>query len=130
VWLETRSRNLLDEPAIEWLVVYTRGITDRKELGRELTKFETIVETISHGIYVLDDDGRFTMVNDALVEVTGYTRDELLGSTASLVVDGDGALDGIATVRSSAQGRSGAAERALCRARQREKSQAASSRIV
>ncbi|MFC4542437.1 PAS domain S-box protein [Halosolutus amylolyticus] len=62
-------------------------ITERKERERELAKYETIVETVNDGIYTVDEDGRFTMVNDAYTELTGYSREELLGSHASLVVD-------------------------------------------
>ncbi|QFU84753.1 PAS domain-containing sensor histidine kinase [Natronorubrum aibiense] len=62
-------------------------ITERKERERELLKYETIVETVNDGIYTVDEDGRFTMVNDAYCELTGYSRAELLGSHVSLVVD-------------------------------------------
>ncbi|WP_265110566.1 PAS domain S-box protein [Halosolutus halophilus] len=61
--------------------------TERKKRERELAKYETIVETMEDGIYALDGDGRFTTVNEAYTELTGYDRDELLGSHASLVVD-------------------------------------------
>ncbi|WP_247002715.1 PAS domain S-box protein [Halosolutus gelatinilyticus] len=64
-----------------------RDISGRKERERELTKYETIVETVNDGIYTVDEDGRFTMVNDAYAELTGYSREELLDSHASLVVD-------------------------------------------
>ncbi|WP_440765271.1 PAS domain S-box protein [Natronorubrum sp. DTA7] len=62
-------------------------ITERKERERELAKYETIVETVNDGIYTVDEDGHFTMVNDTYTELTGYSREELLGSHASLVVD-------------------------------------------
>ncbi|ELY63945.1 PAS domain S-box protein [Natrinema versiforme] len=64
-----------------------REITERKNRERELAKYETIVETINDGIYVKDEDGRFTMVNDAYASLTGYSRAELVGEHASLVVD-------------------------------------------
>ncbi|QSW99161.1 PAS domain S-box protein [Haloterrigena alkaliphila] len=64
-----------------------RDVTDREERERELTKYETIVETINDGIYVKNEDGRFTMVNEAYAQLTGYDREELIGEHASLVVD-------------------------------------------
>jgi len=64
-----------------------RDISNRRERKRELLKYETIVKTVDDGIYTVDADGRFTMVNDAYCDVTGYSREELLGSHASLVVD-------------------------------------------
>ncbi|MFB9804857.1 PAS domain S-box protein [Haladaptatus pallidirubidus] len=64
--------------------VYT-DITERKERERELERYETIVETVSDGIYTTDEQFRFTSANDALVSMTGYGRDELLGSTPELI---------------------------------------------
>ncbi|SDC91923.1 PAS domain S-box protein [Natrinema hispanicum] len=64
-----------------------RDVTDRVEHERELKQYETIVETVNDGIYVVDEDGRFTMVNDAYTDLTGYSRTELLGSHVSLVGD-------------------------------------------
>ena len=74
-------------PSETGLSIYFRDITDRKERERELAKYETIVETIHDGIYVKDEDGYFTMVNDAYAELTGYSREKLVGAHASLVVD-------------------------------------------
>ncbi|QLG48783.1 PAS domain S-box protein [Natrinema halophilum] len=64
-----------------------RDISKQKEHEHELAKYETIVETIDDGIYVKDESGRFTMVNDAYAELTGYDRERLIGEHASLVVD-------------------------------------------
>ncbi|WP_323191101.1 PAS domain S-box protein [Halostella sp. PRR32] len=64
-----------------------RDITDRRERDRELAKYERIVETIDDGIYVVDENGHYTMVNDAYTELTGYTREELLGEHATRIVD-------------------------------------------
>ncbi|MFC6823883.1 PAS domain S-box protein [Halopelagius fulvigenes] len=66
-----------------------RDVSERVERERELEKYETIVETVEDGIYAVDADSRFTMVNDAYAKMTGYARDELLGSNVSLVVADD-----------------------------------------
>ncbi len=55
----------------------------------EVERYRTIVSTVDDGIYTVDRSGRFTMVNDAYVEMTGYSREELIGSHVSLVVDED-----------------------------------------
>ncbi len=89
VIVEAAGRNLLDDPAVEGVVVYMRDVTERVERERELELYETIVETIEDGVYVLDEDFCFTEVNDAYVEMTGYDRAELLGSHCSLVVSED-----------------------------------------
>ncbi|WP_276247609.1 PAS domain S-box protein [Haladaptatus sp. YSMS36] len=56
----------------------------RTERERELERYETIVETIWDGVYALDPNENFVMVNDALCEMTGYDREELLGNHANL----------------------------------------------
>ncbi|WP_276255581.1 PAS domain S-box protein [Halomontanus rarus] len=57
------------------------------ECARELKlrRYETIVETVDDGIYAVDSDGRFVVVNEAFCEMTGYDREELLGSHATTV---------------------------------------------
>ncbi|MGQ3413815.1 PAS domain-containing sensor histidine kinase [Natrinema sp. LN54] len=74
-------------PSKSGLSIYFRDVTDRVERERELEQYETIVKTINDGIYVKDEDGYFTMVNDAYSELTGYNQETLVGSHASLVVD-------------------------------------------
>ncbi|MFC4550155.1 MULTISPECIES: PAS domain S-box protein [Halorussus] len=55
--------------------------------NRKLERYQTIVETVNDGIYVKDEDGYFTLVNDAYAEMTGYDRENLVGEHASQVVD-------------------------------------------
>ncbi|MGM0590042.1 MAG: PAS domain S-box protein [Halobacteriota archaeon] len=83
-WFDVRAY-----PSETGLSVYLRDVTARKEREQVLEQYETIVQTVEDGIYVLDENYHFTRVNDAYVEMTGYSRDELLGSHCSLVV-GDG----------------------------------------
>ncbi|ELY45394.1 PAS domain S-box protein [Natronorubrum tibetense] len=59
-----------------------------------LTRYRALVETIDDGLYQLDADGRFVAVNDELVAVTGYARDELVGEHVSLLL-GDSTIDAI-----------------------------------
>jgi len=73
-------------PSETGLSVYFRDVTERKEREWELELYETIFETVEDGVYVLDEDFRFVRVNDAYVEMTGYSREELLGSHSTLVV--------------------------------------------
>ena len=73
-------------PSETGLSVHFRDVTERKEREAELERYETVVETIDDGVYVLDEEYHFVQVNDAYAEMTGYDRDELLGSHCSLVV--------------------------------------------
>ncbi|PSP27495.1 hypothetical protein BRC65_05485 [Halobacteriales archaeon QH_2_65_14] len=56
-----------------------------------LRRYQTLTEMIDDGIYQLDSDGRFVAVNDAVVELTGYSRDDLVGEHISLVLAGNDA---------------------------------------
>ena len=52
-----------------------------------LNRYRTLVNTVDDGIYQLDAEGRFVAVNDIIVEMTGYPREELIGEYVSLVLD-------------------------------------------
>ena len=64
-----------------------RDITDRERRRSELQEYETIIETLSDAVYVLDEEGRFTYINNELVELVGYDRETILGNTPSLIKD-------------------------------------------
>ena len=57
-----------------------------REERRRLARSERILDASGDPVYALDSDGRFTFVNDALVELTGYAESELLGEHISIVV--------------------------------------------
>jgi PAS domain S-box-containing protein len=50
-------------------------------------RYETLVESLGDPVYALDDEGRFTGVNDAFLELTGYDRETVIGSTPGLIKD-------------------------------------------
>ncbi|NHN40497.1 PAS domain S-box protein [Halorubellus sp. JP-L1] len=67
-----------------------RGRIDQQE--RTLKRYERLVETVGDGMYALDSDGHFMTVNNGLMEMTGYSREGLLGEHISIVLD-DEAVD-------------------------------------
>ena len=74
-------------PSETGLSVYFQDVTGRKEREQQLEEYEQIVETIDDGIYVVDEDLRIRLVNEAYASLTGYAREELLGAHVSTVVD-------------------------------------------
>jgi len=76
-------------PSESGLSVYFRDITDQKQREQELEQYERIVETVSDGVYALDDDGRFVMANEALCEMIGLGPKELMGEHARIVFEHD-----------------------------------------
>ncbi len=60
-----------------------RDITERKQAEEALRsneeKYRTILETIEEGYYEVDITGNFTLFNDSLCRMLGYTKGELMG---------------------------------------------------
>jgi len=85
-------------------------ITDLRERERDLERFQTIIETIGDTVYTLDENGRYTYVNDAFLEQTGYDRDEIIGAHVSTVTSEEHVEQGrtvINTLLESEERRSG-----------------------
>ncbi|WP_227132220.1 PAS domain S-box protein [Halorubellus salinus] len=72
-------------PSDDGLTLYFRDVTSQRERKRELERYETIVQTAGDPIYTLDEDGYFTSVNDAFVDLTGYERDDVVGEHARTI---------------------------------------------
>lgn len=50
-----------------------------QQLRASKARFRLLLESAGEGIYGLDTDGRCIFVNDAALEILGYTREELIG---------------------------------------------------
>lgn len=57
----------------------------RGEQPAKSTKYKTIIESLSDAVYVLDEEGLFTYINDEFVDLVGYSRDRIIGSPPSLI---------------------------------------------
>jgi PAS domain S-box-containing protein len=75
-------------PSETGLTVYFRDVSERVHRERELERYEQILETVDEGIYVVDEDGYFTHANEAYATMTGWSREDLIGTHVSAVVDG------------------------------------------
>ncbi|GAA5058099.1 PAS domain-containing protein [Haladaptatus pallidirubidus] len=76
-------------PSESGVSVYFRDVTERKEREQELKRNEAMLETVGDGVYALDTDGRFVAVNQTYIDMTGYSRAELLGSNGAMVTGED-----------------------------------------
>lgn len=85
IWVEVRGRNLLEDDAIEGVVVYVRDIDDRRGRERELQRQTAITKAVFEealdAMVVADDDGVYVDANRAACELFGLPREELLGRT-------------------------------------------------
>jgi PAS domain S-box-containing protein len=71
----------------EHLAERIRHDIQAEKAARASERFDTLVDALDDPVYVLDAEGRFTFVNDALVDLIGYSREEILGSTPELFKD-------------------------------------------
>jgi PAS domain S-box-containing protein len=53
--------------------------------------YRALINTIDNGIYRLDAEDRLVSVNDVIIEMTEYTREQLLGEHVSVLFGGDSA---------------------------------------
>ncbi|SDK08879.1 PAS domain S-box-containing protein [Halovenus aranensis] len=53
------------------------------------SRYAYLVEQAEDGLYMMDKSGEFTVVNEAFVELTGYDREEIVGSGPALLLEDD-----------------------------------------
>jgi PAS domain S-box-containing protein len=80
---EGMGNNLLDDPTVNGIVLLARDVTERKRAKSALQeserRFREMLESIQLIAVLLDLDGRVIFCNEFLLQITGYTRDEVLG---------------------------------------------------
>ena len=77
------------EGRFQGTVGVVRDITERKERERELQKFKHAVNQAGHAIFLTDPEGTIEYVNPAFEEISGYDREEAIGSTPSILNSGE-----------------------------------------
>jgi len=93
IWAEARGRNLLDDPVVEGIVIYTRDLTDRVERERELEEtnglLSSLFDTLPAGVIAEDADREVMSVNQRmfdLLDIAG-TPEEVVGSDCAALAD-------------------------------------------
>jgi len=76
-------------PGEDGMTVLLSDVTDRRGRERQLRQYERAFTAAEDPIYVLDTDGTFREVNDAMVELTGYDREALIGQPFAMLIDED-----------------------------------------
>ena len=81
-WVEARGRPIIKNGEVVGIQAIMRDITQRKRAEEALReseqKYRSLVENSHTGIYIIQD-GVIKFVNQKLCEITGYSREELIG---------------------------------------------------
>ncbi|MHA7100950.1 PAS domain S-box protein [Roseivirga pacifica] len=90
IWVGQRIQLLENDNAVYGMMAVARDITEeyksRLALRQSEDKYRSIIENLKYGLMEVDLDERILFVNDAMCAITGYTREELIGSTAQEVL--------------------------------------------
>ena len=87
---EWHNRAVTDaDGTVESVFSKFQDVTERERRKRELQEYETVIETLSDAVYVVDEDGRFRYVNEEFTELVGYDTETIIGNTPSLIKDGN-----------------------------------------
>ena len=83
-WVESTFSNLLAEPSVQAVVINFRDVTERKRTEKELRdserKFHGVISESADGVILSDEFGRIIEFNDAIEQITGQKREEVLGN--------------------------------------------------
>ncbi|MFO8101201.1 MAG: PAS domain S-box protein [Dehalococcoidia bacterium] len=81
--LEVVARNLIDDPAVEGIVVNFRDITEREQAEEAIKaseeKFREIFDNVNDEIMYIDKTGKVLDVNRQLKDIFGYEPEEVIG---------------------------------------------------
>ncbi len=84
IWISISERAVKDPNGrILYAEGFVEDITERKRIEESLKeseeKFRTILESIEDGYYEVDITGNFTLINESMCSILGYSEDELIG---------------------------------------------------
>jgi PAS domain S-box-containing protein len=90
-WLESVMTNMLDNPAVNGIVVNSRDITDKIEKEHQLKLFESVITNTNDAIVITDAESfdelgpKIIYVNDAFTQMTGYSAEEVIGKSPRIL---------------------------------------------
>jgi PAS domain S-box-containing protein len=87
-WLEIYTYPIFDDKGkVVNVIEYTRDISNRKTLEEQLIangrKYKTLFQDTRDALYITTRTGKFIEVNNSMLDLFGYTRDEMLNIKAT-----------------------------------------------
>ena len=83
-WVEVTATNLLDEPAVQGVVVNFRDITEHRQakeaLNQSEERFRSLIERSYGAVVLIDASGTFTYTSPSIHRILGYQAEQLLGT--------------------------------------------------
>jgi two-component system, cell cycle sensor histidine kinase and response regulator CckA len=83
--LESVFRNLLEDPAVQGVIVSSRDISDVQRAQERVTIFEQVVKSVNDSIIITDLRGNIIFVNQAFCHMYGYSNDEIVSQNISIL---------------------------------------------
>ena len=59
----------------------------------EADRYSTVLRALNYPIYVVDETGVFSYVNDAFLEMVGYDREEIIGAGTDIIKDDEAVVE-------------------------------------
>ena len=72
----------------EFLLVFAQDITERKKTEKEIRRLSSVAERTSNVVIITDPEGAVQWVNDSFSELTGYSKDEIIGRRPGSMLQG------------------------------------------
>tara|TARA_R110000851_G_scaffold90253_1_gene196822 strand:+ start:4692 stop:7211 length:2520 start_codon:yes stop_codon:yes gene_type:complete len=89
VWLETIKAPILNAQGhLVGVIGMTRNIAKHKEAEEQLTLAANVFQNAVEGVVITDRDGNITEINQAFTDITGYSREEVIGQNPRILSSG------------------------------------------
>ncbi|WP_136716159.1 PAS domain S-box protein [Halorientalis salina] len=85
-WMWEQGQGIYEDGAVTTIEGFITDITDRKEAQQRRQQYETIVESMDDGAYILDENCQFEFVNTPFLGVSGRQESDVIGEKAGLFV--------------------------------------------
>ena len=88
-WLETTKVPVVsDDGILEGVIGITRNITSHKAAQEQLEMAASVFENSLEGVLITDAAGRIVEVHGAFTDITGFSRDEVIGKNPRIFSSG------------------------------------------